>query len=92
MNLQDIAVLALTGELLFSGASAVNARCALPRRTAVEAELAAEADGDDGADIGDFHENLPPALSISKASFRRIESAAVPVVCTLQGSSRSARL
>jgi hypothetical protein len=77
--------------LLFSGASAVNARCALPRRTAVEAELAAEADGDDGADIGDFHENLPPALSISKAPFRRIESA-VPVVCTLQGSSRSARL
>ena len=38
------------------------AAIALPRQTAAEAELAAEADGDDGADIGNFHENLPPAL------------------------------
>ena len=41
----------------------------------MEAELAAEAHGDDGADIGDFHENLQPALLASqKQSFRRIES------------------
>jgi hypothetical protein len=38
------------------------AAIALPRQTAAEAELAAEADGDDGADIGDFREYLPPAL------------------------------
>src|SRR6516165_11619513 len=51
------------------------AAIALPRQTAAEAELAAEADGDDGADIGNFHENLPPALLASqKQSFRRIES------------------
>jgi hypothetical protein len=30
---------------------------------AAEAELAAEADGDDGADICDFHENLPAGAS-----------------------------
>ena len=30
------------------------AAIALPRQTAAKAELAAEADGDDGADIGDF--------------------------------------
>ena len=34
------------------------AAIALPRQTAAEAELAAEADGDDGADIGDLHEDL----------------------------------
>jgi hypothetical protein len=32
-----------------------------------KAELAAEADGDDGADIRDFHENLPPTLLASQA-------------------------
>ena len=42
------------------------AAIALPRQTAAEAELAAEADGDDGADIGDFHENLAPALLASQ--------------------------
>jgi hypothetical protein len=60
------------------------AAIALLRQTAAEAELAAETDGDDGADICDFHEN-------SKASFPRIECA-VSVVCTLQGSARSGRL
>src|SRR5215831_11005488 len=35
------------------------AAIALPRQTAAEAKLAAEADGNDGADIGEFHENLP---------------------------------
>ena len=44
------------------------AAIALPRQTAAKAELAAEADGDDGADIGDFHENLRPALLASQAS------------------------
>jgi hypothetical protein len=38
------------------------AAIALPRQTAAEAELATEADGDHGADIGNFHETLPPAL------------------------------
>jgi hypothetical protein len=42
------------------------AAIALPRQTAAEAELAAEANGDDGADIGDFHENLPLALLASQ--------------------------
>ena len=36
------------------------AAIALPRQTAAEAELAAEADGYDGADVGDLHEELPP--------------------------------
>jgi hypothetical protein len=47
------------------------AAIALPRQTAAKAELAAEADGDDGADIGDFHENLqgiPSALLAPQAS------------------------
>ena len=38
------------------------AAIALPRQTAAEAELAAEADGDDGADIGDLHDDLPPCF------------------------------
>jgi hypothetical protein len=38
------------------------AAIALPRQMTAEAELAAEADCDDGADVGDFHENLPSAL------------------------------
>jgi hypothetical protein len=33
---------------------------ALPRQTAAEAELTAEADGDDGANVGDLHEDLSP--------------------------------
>ena len=56
------------------------AAVALSRQTAGEAELAAEADGDDGADIGDFHENLPASASsvssrAGKASRRRIKGA-----------------
>ena len=36
------------------------AAIALARQTAAETELAVEADGDDGADVGDLHEELPP--------------------------------
>src|SRR6476646_9254751 len=60
------------------------AAVALPRQAAAEAELAAEADGDDGADICDFHENLPPGLLASQKHHSG--------VCTLQGSARSGRL
>src|SRR5262249_4473699 len=47
------------------------AAIALPRQTAAEAELAAEADGDDGADIRGFHEILPPALLASQKHHSR---------------------
>jgi hypothetical protein len=43
------------------------AAIALPRQTAAEAELAAETDGDDGADIGDLHE-VPAGLIRPKAA------------------------
>src|SRR5262245_53784549 len=38
----------------------------LPRQMAVEAELAAEPHGDDGADISDFHQNPPRAFLASQ--------------------------
>jgi hypothetical protein len=47
------------------------AAIALPRQTAAEAELAAEADGDDGADIGDLPENLPLVLLASQLGIAR---------------------
>jgi hypothetical protein len=40
------------------------AAIALPRQTAAEAKLAADTDGDDGADIDDLHEDLR-AFSVS---------------------------
>jgi hypothetical protein len=40
------------------------AATALPRQTAAKAELAAKADGDDGADIGDLHQD-PGVFSVS---------------------------
>jgi hypothetical protein len=36
------------------------AAIALPRQTAAEAELTAATDGNDGADVGDLHDDLPP--------------------------------
>src|SRR6516165_1451151 len=54
------------------------AAIALPRQTAAEAELAAEADGDDGADIGDLHDDLPHVFNVSGRQvkrFKRRESA-----------------
>src|SRR5690242_2518603 len=39
------------------------AAMALPRQAAAQAELAAKADGDDSADICDFHQTLPHKLS-----------------------------
>jgi hypothetical protein len=38
------------------------ATIALPRQMAAEAELAAEADGNDGTDVGDLHEELRPGF------------------------------